>query len=112
MLDLALKMLLGDRAKYIMLHQRLDLPPAAYDRTIRDLCGIMQWSGSTLDNVGAPIWVVDRWSSRSNDTRALSDNRPEPRPLGRRRGVGRAVYQGWCARGCAMFLSSSFNSLV
>src|SRR5215475_687764 len=61
--DLALKMLLGDRAKYIML----------ISEQAAIFCGIMRWSGSTLDNVGAPIWVVDPMVEQVNDTEALRD---------------------------------------
>jgi putative ABC transport system permease protein len=36
-------------------------------------CGIMQWTGSTLDNVPAPIWVVDPQVEQVNDIDALRD---------------------------------------
>lgn len=63
MLDLALKMLISGLtfAALLMTEQ------AAI------FCGIMQWSGSTLDNVGAPIWVVDPMVEQVNDTEAMRD---------------------------------------
>ena len=73
MLDLALKMLLGDRAKYIMLISGLTFAALLMTEQAAIFCGIMQWSGSTLDNVGAPIWVVDPMVEQVNDTEALRD---------------------------------------
>lgn len=71
--DLALKMLLGDRAKYIMLVSGLTFASLLMTEQAAIFCGIMQWSGSTLDNVGAPIWVVDPMVEQINDTEALRD---------------------------------------
>src|SRR5215510_14510478 len=73
MLDLALKMLLGDRAKYVMLISGLTFASLLMTEQAAIFCGIMQWSGSTLDNVGAPIWVVDPMVEQVNDTEALRD---------------------------------------
>lgn len=73
MLDLALKMLLGDRAKYIMLTSGLTFASLLMTEQAAIFCGIMQWSGSTLDNVGAPIWVVDPMVEQINDTEAMRD---------------------------------------
>ncbi len=71
--DLALKMLLGDRAKYIMLISGLTFASLLITEQSAIFCGIMQWSGSTLDNVGAPIWVVDPMVEQVNDTEAMRD---------------------------------------
>jgi putative ABC transport system permease protein len=73
MTDLALKMLLGDRAKYIMLISGLTFASLLMTEQSAIFCGIMQWSGSTLDNVAAPIWVVDPMVEQVNDTEALRD---------------------------------------
>ena len=73
MLDLALKMLLGDRAKYIMLISGLTFASLLMTEQAAIFCGIMQWSGSTLDIVGVPIWVVDPMVEQVNDTEALRD---------------------------------------
>lgn len=73
MLDLALKMLLGDKAKYIMLISGLTFASLLMTEQAAIFCGIMQWCGSTLDNVGAPIWVVDPMVEQVNDTEALRD---------------------------------------
>ena len=66
-------MLLGDRAKYIMLISGLTFAALLMTEQAAIFCGIMQWSGSTLDNVGAPVWVVDPMVEQVNDTEALRD---------------------------------------
>lgn len=71
--DLALKMLLGDRAKYIMLISGLTFASLLMTQQASIFCGLMQWSGSTLDNVPAPIWVVDPMVEQVNDIDALRD---------------------------------------
>jgi putative ABC transport system permease protein len=73
MLDLALKMLLGDKAKYIMLISGLTFASLLMTEQAGIFCGIMQWTGSTLDNVNAPIWVVDPMVEHVNDTEAMRD---------------------------------------
>lgn len=71
--DLALKMLIGDRAKYIMLVSGLALASLLMTQQASIFCGIMQWTGATLDNVSAPIWVVDPMVEQVNDTDSLRD---------------------------------------
>jgi putative ABC transport system permease protein len=73
MLDLALKMLLGDKAKYIMLISGLTFASLLMTEQAAIFCGIMQWTGSTLDNVSVPIWVVDPMVEQINDTEAMRD---------------------------------------
>ena len=71
--DLALKMLLGDRAKYLMLISGLSFATLLMTQQASIFCGIMQWTGSTLSNVPAPIWVVDPMVEQVNDTDAMRD---------------------------------------
>lgn len=71
--DLALKMLIGDRAKYLMLVSGLALASLLMTQQASIFCGIMQWTGSTLDNVSAPIWVVDPMVEQVNDTDSLRE---------------------------------------
>ena len=69
----AWKMLTGDRAKYLMLVSGLTFAALLMTEQAAIFCGIMRWAGSTLDNVGAPIWVVDPMVEQVNDTEALRD---------------------------------------
>ncbi len=73
MYDLALKMLFGDRAKYIMLICGLTFAALLMTEQASIFCGVMKWSGSTIDNVSAPIWVVDSMVEQVNDTDAMRD---------------------------------------
>ena len=73
MYDLALKMLFGDRAKYIMLICGLTFAALLMTEQASIFCGVMKWSGSTIDNVAAPIWVVDPAVEQVNDTDAMRD---------------------------------------
>src|SRR5215813_6971763 len=73
MLDLSLKMLLGDRAKYLMLVSGLAFASLLMTQQASIFCGIMQWTGSTLQNVPAPIWVVDPMVEQINDIDSLRD---------------------------------------
>lgn len=71
--DLALKMLLGDRAKYLMLISGLAFASLLMTQQASIFCGIMQWTGATLHNVPAPLWVVDPMVEQVNDTDSLRD---------------------------------------
>lgn len=73
MYSLALKMLLGDRAKYVMLISGLTFAALLMTQQASIFCGLMRWSGSTLTNVPAPIWVVDPMVEQVNDIEALRD---------------------------------------
>jgi hypothetical protein len=63
----------------------------------------MQWSGSTLDNVGAPIWVVDPMVEQVNDTEALRDT-----DLQRVRSV-QTLTVGLIGYGCGVGLATLFG---
>ena len=71
--DLALKMLFGDRAKYVMLICGITFASLLMTEQASIFCGIMKWSSSTIENVGAPIWVVDPMVEQVNDTDAMRD---------------------------------------
>src|ERR1043166_3777679 len=73
MYDLALKMLFGARAKYIMLICGLTFAALLMTEQASIFCGVMQWTGSTLDNVNSPIWVVDPMVEQINDTESMRD---------------------------------------
>ena len=59
MLRLALKMLFGDSAKYLMLVAGLAVATFLMAQQTAVFCGLMSWTKSTLKNVPAPIWVVE-----------------------------------------------------
>ncbi len=73
MLRLALKMLFGDTAKYLMLVAGLTVATFLMAQQTAVFCGLMSWTASTLKNVPAPIWVVEQKVEQSNETNPLLD---------------------------------------
>lgn len=73
MLRLALRMLFGDTAKYLMLVVGLFFATFLMAQQSGVFCGLMLWTTSTLKNVPAPIWVVDEKVEQVNETNPLRD---------------------------------------
>jgi putative ABC transport system permease protein len=73
MLRLALKMLLGDRAKYAMLVCGLSFCALLISQQSSVFCGLLLWTTATLRNVRAPIWVADGKVEQVNEAVALRD---------------------------------------
>ncbi|TAE77438.1 MAG: FtsX-like permease family protein [Verrucomicrobia bacterium] len=73
MIGLALKMLFGDTAKYLMLVAGLFLATFLIVQQASVFCGLMRWTTSTLKNVGAPIWIVEERVEQINETNPLRD---------------------------------------
>jgi putative ABC transport system permease protein len=73
MLRLALKMLFGDTAKYLMLVAGLTVATFLMAQQTAVFCGLMNWTKSTLRNVPAPIWVVEQKVEQVNETNPLLD---------------------------------------
>lgn len=73
MLRLALKMLFGDTAKYLMLVAGIAVATFLMAQQTAVFCGLMNWTKSTLKNVPAPIWVVEERVEQVNETNPLLD---------------------------------------
>lgn len=73
MIRLALKMLFGDTAKYLMLVAGLMVATFLMAQQTAVFCGLMSWTKSTLSNVPAPIWVVEEKVEQVNETNPLLD---------------------------------------
>ncbi len=73
MYHLALKMLLGDRAKYIMLISGLTFATLLMTQQSAVFCGLMLWTTGNLRNMKAKIWVVDPKVQQANEVKALRD---------------------------------------
>jgi putative ABC transport system permease protein len=73
MLRLALKMLFGDTAKYLMLVAGIAVATFLMAQQTAVFCGLMSWTKSTLKNVPAPIWVVEEKVEQVNETNPLLD---------------------------------------
>lgn len=73
MIGLALKMLFGDTAKYLMLVAGLFFATFLIVQQASVFCGLMRWTTSTLKNVAAPIYVVEERVEQVNETNPLRD---------------------------------------
>lgn len=73
MIGLALKMLFGDTAKYLMLVAGLFFATFLIVQQASVFCGLMRWTTSTLKNVSAPIFVVEERVEQINETNPLRD---------------------------------------
>ncbi|CAM0117627.1 ABC transporter permease [Rhabdochlamydiaceae symbiont of Dictyostelium giganteum] len=59
MYRIALKMLMGDRAKYLILISAISFSSLLMTHQGSIFGGLLQWSTSTLRNINAPLWVMD-----------------------------------------------------
>lgn len=73
MFRLALRMLFGDRSKYLLLVSGITFATVLMAFSASLFCGLMSWTYATLRNVRAPIWVADPKVEQVNDTKPLRD---------------------------------------
>ena len=73
MFHLALKMLMGDRAKYLMLVGGLSFASLLMTQQNGVFQGLLAWTTSHLRNMRASIWVVEAHVDYANETKALRD---------------------------------------
>lgn len=73
MFRLALKMLYGDLAKFIMLIGGLTVCALLMTQQSGVFCGLMQWTTATIRNVDVPIWVCDAKVEQVNEVVAMRD---------------------------------------
>jgi putative ABC transport system permease protein len=73
MLRLALKMLYGDRAKYVMLVGGLTFCALLMTQQASVFCGLMLWTTATLRNIQVPIWVTDEKVEQVNEVVPMRD---------------------------------------
>ncbi len=73
MIGLALKMLFGDTAKYLMLVAGLFFATFLIVQQASVFCGLMRWTTATLKNVGAPIFIVEERVEQVNETNPMRD---------------------------------------
>jgi putative ABC transport system permease protein len=73
MIGLALKMLFGESAKYLMLIAGLFFATFLIVQQASVFCGLIRWTTSTLKNVPAPLFVVEERVSQINETNPMRD---------------------------------------
>lgn len=70
---IALKMLIGDRAKYLMLVSALSFATLLMTQQTSVFIGLMRWTTATLRNTNVPIWVVDPNVEQINEVKPMRD---------------------------------------
>ena len=73
MIRIALKMLFGDRGKYVMLISGITFATLLMAQGMSLFCGLMSWTYSTMRNVNVPIWVADPKVEQCNDNKPMRD---------------------------------------
>jgi putative ABC transport system permease protein len=73
MLRLALKMLFGDRAKYLMLVCGLTFCALLMSQQTSVFCGLLLWTTATVRNVQVPVWVADAKVEQVNEVVPLRE---------------------------------------
>lgn len=73
MYSIALKMLFGDRAKYLMLISALTFASLLMTQQSGVFLGLMRWTTATLRNTNMPIWVMDPKVEQVNDVKPMRD---------------------------------------
>jgi len=73
MIRIALKMLFGDRGKYLMLISGITFATLLMTQGMSLFCGLMTWTFSTVRNVRVPVWVADPEVEQCNDNKPMRD---------------------------------------
>jgi putative ABC transport system permease protein len=73
MYRLALRMLLGDRAKYVMLVGGLAFASLLMTQQCAVFIGLLSWTTSHMRNMRASIWVVDPKVEQINEIKPMRD---------------------------------------
>ncbi len=70
---LALRMLFGDHAKYLMLISGITFAVILMAQGTSLFCGLMSWTFAPLRNIRVPVWVADPKVEQVNDNKPLRD---------------------------------------
>jgi len=70
---LALRMLFGDHAKYLMLISGITFATILMAQGASLFCGLMSWTFAPLRNINVPVWVADPRVEQINDNKPLRD---------------------------------------
>lgn len=73
MIRIALKMLFGDRGKYVMLISGITFATLLMAQGMSLFCGLMTWTFSTLRNIRVPVWVADPKVEQCYDNKPMRD---------------------------------------
>lgn len=71
MYTIALRMLIKDRAKYLMLISALTFASLLITQQSSVFIGLMRWTTALLQNTQVPIWVMDPYVEQVNEAKPL-----------------------------------------
>jgi len=71
--EIALQMLFGDRAKYVLLISGVCFSAILIAQGLAMFFGILGFSYATVDNIRAPLWIVDPMVEQVGDNQPLRD---------------------------------------
>lgn len=69
----ALKMLLGNKSKYIMLISAISFCTLLITQQTSVFTGLMLWTTATLQNTKSPVWVMDPKVEQVNEVKPMRD---------------------------------------
>lgn len=73
MYTIAIKMLIGDRARYLMLVSALTFAALLMTQQSSVFLGLMKWTTATLKTTNVPVWVMDPKVEQVNEVKPLRD---------------------------------------
>lgn len=73
MYEIAIKMLFGDRSKYLMLVSAIAFSSLLITQQVSIFAGLMLWTTATIRNTDAPVWVMDENVQQVNEVKAMRD---------------------------------------
>lgn len=73
MYEIALKMLFGDRSKYLMLVIAIAFATLLTTQQTSIFFGLLRWTTATLSNTQIPVWVMDPEVNQVNEVKPLRD---------------------------------------
>lgn len=73
MYTIAIRMLIGDRVKYLILISALAFASLLIIQQAGVFWGVMHWTTAIITNTNVPIWVVDSKVLQVNNLKSLSD---------------------------------------
>lgn len=70
---IALKMLFGDRGKYLMLVSGIAFSSLLMTQQASVFCGLIRWTTANVRNMRSPVWVVDPKVEQANEIKPMRD---------------------------------------
>ena len=73
MFEIAIKMMIGDKTKYLMLVSSIAFATLLMAQQSSVFCGLLRWTTANILNAKIPIWVMDPNVEQANETKPMRD---------------------------------------